>query len=167
MGVWYGRGGVRRNDTVAAWASNIPYIYLSDSPVGSRRYERLLSRRPVNLHKHGARFCFSDIVGRSSLVCSVVRVLAARMRGKKIHPGARRIPSVAYTGADVAWTGRIEEQFRAEGLAFDVSAFPWAAPGRAVASGRDASFTKLRFDRFTHPWRQRRRRYGHLRLSMK
>ncbi len=56
---------------------------------------------------------------------------------------ARAIPSVAYTDPEVAWMGLTETAARAEGIAFDKAAFPWAASGRALSLGRSEGLTKL------------------------
>ena len=44
------------------------------------------------------------------------------------------IPSIAYTDPEVAWVGKTEEEAKAEGTDYEVSIFPWAASGRALAS---------------------------------
>ena len=60
------------------------------------------------------------------------------------------IPSVAYTDPEVAWVGLTETQAKAQGIAIEKGAFPWAASGRSLSLGRDEGFTKLLFDPATH-----------------
>jgi dihydrolipoamide dehydrogenase len=62
------------------------------------------------------------------------------------HPAVfdpRGIPSVAYTEPEVAWVGLTETEAKAEGKAYEKSAVPWSASGRALASDAAAGLTKL------------------------
>jgi dihydrolipoamide dehydrogenase len=59
---------------------------------------------------------------------------------------ARGIPSVAYTEPELAWVGLTETQAKADGTPYEVAVFPWAASGRALASGGGAGRTKLLLD---------------------
>ena len=43
------------------------------------------------------------------------------------------MPSVAYTEPEVAWVGLTETEAKEQGVAYEKSAFPWAASGRALA----------------------------------
>ena len=98
-------------------------------------------------------FAIGDIVGQPMLAHKAVHeahVAAEVAHGQPSHFDARQIPSVAYTDPEVAWTGKTEEQCKAEGLKFGKAVFPWAASGRAIANGRDEGFTKLLFDEATH-----------------
>jgi len=58
----------------------------------------------------------------------------------------RAIPSVAYTDPEVAWVGLTERSAKDDGVAADVSVFPWAASGRAIALGATTGRTKLLSD---------------------
>jgi len=94
-----------------------------------------------------------DLVGQPMLAHKAVHeahVAAEAAHGEKSFFDARQIPSVAYTDPEIAWTGRTEEQCKAEGLKVGKAVFPWAASGRAIANGRDEGFTKLLFDETTH-----------------
>ena len=62
---------------------------------------------------------------------------------------ARTIPSVAYTDPELAWMGLTETQAEKQGIAYDKAVFPWAASGRALATGREEGMTKLLFDKNT------------------
>ena len=98
-------------------------------------------------------FAIGDIVGQPMLAHKAVHeahVAAEAANGQPSHFDARQIPSVAYTDPEIAWTGKTEEQCKAEGIKFGKSVFPWAASGRAIANGRDEGFTKLIFDEATH-----------------
>ena len=98
-------------------------------------------------------FAIGDIVGQPMLAHKAVHeghVAAEVAHGEKSYFDARQIPSVAYTDPEVAWAGKTEDECKAEGIKFGKSVFPWAAPGRAIANGRDEGFTKLLFDTATH-----------------
>ena len=59
--------------------------------------------------------------------------------GRKLAAAAfnvRVIPSVAYTGLEVAWVGLTEDQAKAQGIKVKKGLFPWNASGRAIANGR-------------------------------
>lgn len=59
---------------------------------------------------------------------------------------ARVIPSVAYTHPEIAWVGVTETQANNLGKSIEVSKFPWAASGRALANRCEYGFTKLILD---------------------
>jgi dihydrolipoamide dehydrogenase len=59
---------------------------------------------------------------------------------------ARSIPSVAYTDPEIAWTGLTEARAKEDGVPHEVAAFPWAASGRALGTGRAEGRTKLIVD---------------------
>jgi len=56
------------------------------------------------------------------------------------------IPAVVFTDPEIAWAGLTEEQAKAERIEVEVTRYPWAASGRAVALGRTEGFTKLLID---------------------
>jgi dihydrolipoamide dehydrogenase len=98
-------------------------------------------------------FAIGDIVGQPMLAHKAVHeghVAAEVAHGENSHFDARQIPSVAYTDPEIAWTGKTEEQCKAEGVKFGKAVFPWGASGRAIANGRDEGFSKLLFDQSTH-----------------
>lgn len=98
-------------------------------------------------------FAIGDIVGQPMLAHKAVHeghVAAEAAHGEKAYFDAMQIPSVAYTDPEVAWTGKTEDQLKAEGVKYGKAVFPWAASGRAIANGRDEGFTKLIFDEQTH-----------------
>ena len=95
-------------------------------------------------------FGIGDIVGEPMLAHKAThegKLAAEVIAGHKVEFDARTIPSVAYTDPEVAWMGLTETQAQAQGVAYDKAVFPWAASGRALATGRDEGMTKLLFDR--------------------
>ena len=77
------------------------------------------------------------------------KIAAEVIAGHKAYFDARSIPSVAYTDPEIAWMGLTETQAQKDGIAYDKAVFPWAASGRALATGRDDGMTKLLFDKET------------------
>jgi dihydrolipoamide dehydrogenase len=69
--------------------------------------------------------------------------------GHKVYFDARTIPSVAYTDPEIAWMGLTETQAQSQGVEYEKAVFPWAASGRALATGRDDGMTKILIDKNT------------------
>jgi dihydrolipoamide dehydrogenase len=91
-----------------------------------------------------------DICGEPMLAHKATheaKVAAEVIAGHKAHFDARAIPSVAYTDPEIAWMGLTETQAAADGVQYDKAVFPWAASGRALATGRDDGMTKLLLER--------------------
>jgi dihydrolipoamide dehydrogenase len=59
------------------------------------------------------------------------------------------IPSVAYTDPEIAWMGLTENAAKAQDIAYEKAAFPWAASGRSLSIGRKEGVTKLLSDKQT------------------
>jgi dihydrolipoamide dehydrogenase len=98
-------------------------------------------------------YAIGDLVGQPMLAHKAVHeghVAAEVIAGKKHFFDPRCIPSVAYTDPEVAWVGYTEKEAKEEGLNYEAAVFPWAASGRAIASGRTEGMTKLIFDKDTH-----------------
>lgn len=94
-------------------------------------------------------FAIGDIVGQPMLAHKAVHeghVAAEVCAGEKRFFDARLIPSVAYTDPEIAWAGLTETEAKAKGVKYEVSVFPWAASGKAIANNRDEGFTKLLYD---------------------
>lgn len=94
-----------------------------------------------------------DVVGQPMLAHKGTHeghVAAEVISGKKHYFDPKTIPSVAYTEPEVAWVGLTEREAKEQGLNFEVSAFPWAASGRAIASDCTNGLTKLIFDKDTN-----------------
>ena len=97
-------------------------------------------------------FAIGDICGEPMLAHKATheaKIAAEVIAGHKAFFDARTIPSVAYTDPEIAWMGLTETQAKAQGVEFDKAVFPWAASGRALASGRDEGMTKVLFDKTT------------------
>lgn len=94
-------------------------------------------------------FAIGDIVGQPMLAHKAVHeahVAAEVCHGEKRFFDAKFVPSVAYTDPEIAWAGLTEMEAKSKGIAYEVSVFPWAASGKAIANGRDEGFTKLLYD---------------------
>ncbi len=97
-------------------------------------------------------YAIGDIVGNPMLAHKSThegKLAAEIIAGGKGSFDAKTIPSVAYTDPEIAWMGITETQAKSEGIAFEKASFPWAASGRALATGRDEGITKLLFDKNT------------------
>jgi len=98
-------------------------------------------------------YAIGDLVGQPMLAHKAVHeghVAAEVIAGKKHYFDPRCIPSVAYTDPEVAWVGLTEKEAKEQGVSYEAATFPWAASGRAIASGRTEGMTKLIFDKETH-----------------
>ena len=98
-------------------------------------------------------FAIGDLVGQPMLAHKAVHeghVAAEVISGKKHYFDPKCIPSVAYTDPEIAWVGVTEKEAKEQGLNFETATFPWAASGRAIASGRTEGMTKLIFDKDSH-----------------
>lgn len=95
-------------------------------------------------------YAIGDVVGQPMLAHKAVHeahVAAEVIAGKKHAFEPRCIPSVAYTDPEIAWAGVTAREAKEQGLDVEVVNFPWAASGRAIASGRSEGKTKLIFDK--------------------
>ena len=97
-------------------------------------------------------FGIGDIVGEPMLAHKAThegKLAAEVIAGHKVQFDARTIPSVAYTDPELAWMGLTETQAEKQGITYEKAVFPWAASGRALATGREEGMTKLLFDKET------------------
>ncbi len=95
-------------------------------------------------------FDIGDIVGEPMLAHKATyeaKIAAEVISGHKAHFDALTIPSVAYTDPEVAWMGLTEKEAKQKGIEYDKAAFPWAASGRSLSTGRSEGMTKLLFAR--------------------
>nr|WP_245972036.1 dihydrolipoyl dehydrogenase [Solirubrobacter pauli] len=98
-------------------------------------------------------FSIGDVRGEPMLAHKATHegVLASEViAGHDVTWDVRSIPSVAYTDPEVAWTGLTETQAKADGIEYEVGAFPWVASGRALSIGRADGLTKLIVEPETH-----------------
>lgn len=94
-------------------------------------------------------YAIGDVVGNPMLAHKAThegKVAAEVIAGLPSQFNPMTIPSVAYTDPEIAWMGLTETQAKAEGIAYELGVFPWAASGRALGIGRDEGLTKLLFD---------------------
>ena len=69
--------------------------------------------------------------------------------GKAGHVDYDLVPSVIYTGPEVAWVGKTEEQLKAAGVDFKKGKFPFAANSRAKINHETEGFVKVLADTAT------------------
>lgn len=74
------------------------------------------------------------------------KIAAEVTAGHKSGFDALTIPSVAYTDPEIAWMGLTEIEAKAQGIAYDKGAFPWAASGRSLSLSRSEGVTKILCD---------------------
>ncbi|MFA3792955.1 dihydrolipoyl dehydrogenase [Aliiglaciecola sp. SL4] len=95
-------------------------------------------------------YAIGDLVGQPMLAHKAVHeghVAAEVIAGKKHFFDPKCIPSVAYTDPEVAWVGLTEKEAKEQGVSYETATFPWAASGRAIASGRTEGMTKMIFEK--------------------
>ncbi len=95
-------------------------------------------------------YAIGDICGEPMLAHKATheaKIAAEVIAGHKAFYDAKTIPSVAYTDPEIAWMGLTETQAKEQGIEYDKAVFPWAASGRALATGRDEGVTKALFDK--------------------
>lgn len=97
-------------------------------------------------------YAIGDVCGEPMLAHKATyeaKIAAEVIAGHKAFFDARTIPSVAYTDPEIAWMGLTESQAQVQGIEYEKASFPWAASGRALATGRDEGMTKAIFDKNT------------------
>ena len=97
-------------------------------------------------------YAIGDICGEPMLAHKATheaKIAAEVSAGHKAFFDAKTIPSVAYTDPEIAWMGLTETAAQVQGIEYDKAVFPWAASGRALATGRDEGMTKLLLDKKT------------------
>jgi len=75
--------------------------------------------------------------------------VAEILAGQAGHVNYGAIPGVVYTWPEVAQVGRTEEELKADGVAYKVGKFPYAANGRARAMNATDGFVKVLADNET------------------
>lgn len=97
-------------------------------------------------------FAIGDVVGNPMLAHKAThegKIAAEAIAGMATEWQALTIPSVAYTDPEIAWMGLTENAAKAQGIAYEKAAFPWAASGRSLSIGRKEGATKLLSDKQT------------------
>ncbi len=69
--------------------------------------------------------------------------VAEMIAGKPAHIHFDTVPWVIYTDPEIAWVGKTEPQLKEEGIDYKVGTFPFAAAGRALASGQTDGLVKV------------------------
>jgi len=70
-------------------------------------------------------------------------MVAERIAGKPAQVNYDTVPSVIYTHPEVSWVGKTEEECKQSGIPYKTGSFPFAANGRALASGESAGSVKV------------------------
>ena len=73
-------------------------------------------------------------------------MVAERIHGKAAQLNYDVIPSIIYTHPEVAAVGKTEQDLKAEGVEYKAGTFPFAAIGRAMASGETEGLVKILSD---------------------
>ena len=73
-------------------------------------------------------------------------MVAERIHGKAAQLNYDVIPSIIYTNPEVAAVGKTEQDLKAEGVEYKAGSFPFAAIGRAMASGETEGLVKILSD---------------------
>ena len=73
-------------------------------------------------------------------------MVAERIHGKAAQLNYDVIPSIIYTHPEVAAVGKTEQNLKAEGVEYKAGSFPFAAIGRAMASGETEGLVKILSD---------------------
>lgn len=75
-----------------------------------------------------------------------VTVAESIASGKPRALNLQQIPSVIYTHPEIAWIGQTEAQLKENGITYKSGSFPFAASGRAQASGHTDGLVKILSD---------------------
>ena len=97
-------------------------------------------------------YAIGDIVRGPMLAHKAMEegVMAAeRIANKKMEVNYDLVPSVIYTHPEIAWVGKTEKQLKEEGVEYKKGSFPFAASGRALASGDSVGSVKIVADKET------------------
>ncbi len=70
-------------------------------------------------------------------------MVAERIAGFKPLVNYETVPNVIYTHPEIAWVGKTEQQLKADGEAYNVGQFPFAASGRALAANDTQGMVKV------------------------
>ncbi len=70
-------------------------------------------------------------------------MVAERIAGHKPMVNYECIPNVIYTHPEIAWVGKTEQDLKADGEAYNVGTFPYAANGRALAANDAGGIVKM------------------------
>ena len=98
-------------------------------------------------------YAIGDITGNPMLAHKAThegKVAAEVIAGLPAAFDAKTIPAVIFTNPEVAWAGLTENEAQEQGIVYEKAEFPWAASGKAVATGQTTGKTKILFDPTSH-----------------
>jgi dihydrolipoamide dehydrogenase len=72
--------------------------------------------------------------------------LAERLAGQAGHVNYDAVPWIIYTGPEIAWVGRGEDQLKAQGIAYKTGSYPFTANPRARTLGETDGQVKIMAD---------------------
>lgn len=94
-------------------------------------------------------YAIGDVAGDPMLAHKAThegKVAAEVIAGLPAAFDAKTIPAVIFTSPEVAWTGLTENEAQKQQIEYEKSEFPWAASGKAIATGHSMGKTKMLFD---------------------
>ena len=94
-------------------------------------------------------FAIGDVAGEPMLAHKAsheARIPIEAIGGHKAVFEPLAIPAVVFTDPEIAWCGLTEAQAQEQGIAVEVSKFPWGAIGRAITIDRPEGLTKMVLD---------------------
>lgn len=98
-------------------------------------------------------YAIGDIAGNPMLAHKAThegKVAAEVIAGLPAAFDAKSIPAVIFTNPEVAWTGLTENEAQEQKIEYEKAEFPWAASGKAIATGHSIGKTKILFDPISH-----------------
>lgn len=97
-------------------------------------------------------YAIGDVIGGAMLAHKAEEegvAVAERLKTGVGHVDYTTIPAVVYTDPEIGAVGRTEEELQAQGVAYKVGKFPFAANSRARASGHADGLVKILADEKT------------------
>jgi len=100
-------------------------------------------------------YAIGDIAGGILLAHKAhkeARIAVEALVGENSVPlGETVIPAVVFTDPELAWCGLTEAEAKEQGVAVEISKFPWSASGRALSFDRVDGMTKMLIEPETGP----------------
>ena len=97
-------------------------------------------------------FAIGDVAGQPMLAHKASKeglVAADVIAGKKVAYDVRAMPAVIFTTPEIATVGFSETEAKAKGKKYKLGKFPFAASGKALATGETEGFVKILADEET------------------